>query len=67
MKLNLNPELNRRLREKMNEWNNFTDEKKANFKSPDKGRKPIEMQAYNCLCACMDRIDELVEHCNTLE
>lgn len=67
MKLTLNPELNRRLREKINEWNNFTDEKKANFKSPGKGRKTVEMQAYNCLCACMDRIDELVLHCNSLE
>lgn len=67
MKLTLNPELNRHLREKVNEWDNFTYEKKANFKSPEKKGKFIETQAYNCLCACMDRIDELVEHCNTLE
>ena len=67
MKLTLNPELNRRLREKINEWNNFTCEKKANFKSPEKRGKFIETQAYNCICACLDRIDELVEHCNALE
>ena len=67
MKLTLNPELNRCLREKVNEWNNFTCEKKANFKSPEKKGKPIEMEAFNCICACLDRIDELVAHCNTLE
>lgn len=67
MKLTLNPELNRCLREKVNEWNNFTCEKKANFKSPEKRGKSIETQAYNCICACLDRIDELVTHCNTLE
>lgn len=67
MKLNLNLELNKHLREKVNEWHNFTYEKQANFKSPEKRGKVIKAQAYNCLCACMDRIDELVEHCNTLE
>lgn len=45
MKLTLNPELNRRLREKINEWNNFTCEKKANFKSPEKRGKFIETQS----------------------
>ena len=67
MKLSLNPELNKHLREKVNEWHNFTYEKQANFKSPEKRGKVIKAQAYNCLCACMDRIDELVEHCNTLD
>lgn len=67
MKLTLNPELNRCLREKVNEWHNFTYEKQANFKSPEKRGKVIKAQAYNCICACMDRIDELVEHCNSLE
>lgn len=67
MKITLNPELNKRLREKINEWHNFTYEKQANFRSPEKRGKVIKAQAYNCLCACMDRIDELVEHCNTLE
>lgn len=67
MKINLNPELNNRLREKVNEWNNFTYDKKANFKSPESRKKTVEKQAFNCLCACMDRIDELVEHCNTLD
>lgn len=67
MKLSLNLELNKRLREKVNEWHNFTYEKQANFKSPEKRGKVIKAQAYNCLCACMDRIDELVEHCNTLD
>lgn len=67
MKLTLNPELNRRLREKINEGDNLTYEKKGIFKSPEKRGKFIETQAYYCLCACMDRIDELVEHCNTLE
>lgn len=36
MKLALNPELNRGLREKINEWDNFICEKTANFKSPEK-------------------------------
>lgn len=67
MKLNLAPELSKRLREKVNEWHNFTYEKKANFKSPENRKKTVEKQAFNCLCACMDRIDELVEHCNTLD
>ena len=67
MKLTLNPELNRRLREKINEWDNFTCEKTSNFKSPEKRGKCINTQAYNCICACLDRIDELVEHCNALE
>lgn len=41
MNLNLNPELNRRLRKKINEWLNFTYEKQANFKSPEKSKRLI--------------------------
>lgn len=39
MKLALNPELNRCLREKINEWDKFTYEKTANFKSPEKKKE----------------------------
>ncbi len=31
MKLTSNPELNKHLHEKINEWNNFTDEKKLHL------------------------------------
>ena len=66
MKLDLNPEISKRLREKINEWHNFTYEKEANFKVPG---KKIEntAKAYSCICACMDRIDDLVKHCNEIE
>lgn len=67
MKITLNPELNKRLREKVNEWHNFTYKKQANFRTPEKRGKIINARAYNCLCACMDRIDELIAHCNILE
>lgn len=67
MRIALNPELNKRLRKKVNEWHNFTYDKQASFKSPEKREKIIQTNAYNCLCACMDRIDELVKHCNTLD
>lgn len=67
VKIALNIELNKRLREKVNEWNIFIYEKKVDFKSPRKRGKFITTQAYNCLCTCLDRVDELVEHCNTLE
>lgn len=40
MKLTLNPELNRCLREKINEWNNFTCEKRQILSLLKKREKP---------------------------
>lgn len=66
MKLNLDPEVSKRLREKVNEWWNFTYEKEAKFKIPGKNKEG-KAKAYSCICACMDRIDALVDHCNKIE
>ena len=66
MKINLDFELNIKLREKINEWHNFTYEKEAEFNFPGKKKKEIA-NAFNCICAALDRIDSLVCHCNSID
>ncbi len=67
MKTNFNLELNQRLRHKINEHHNFAYEKQGAFLFPAKGRKKVDANAYNCICACLDRIDDLVNHCNSIK
>ena len=41
-------------------------ERKAKFKVPGKRGEMEESKAFNCICACLDRIDDLVVHCNDI-
>ena len=66
MELNLDPKLNKQLRDTLNKQHNFMYERKAEFNIPGKGRTKEESSAFNCICACLDRIDSLVEHCNDI-
>ena len=66
MELNLELELSRQLRDTLNEHHNFMYERKAKFKVPGKRDEMEESRAFNCICACLDRIDSLVEHCNDI-
>lgn len=66
MKIQLDPQLCNKLREKINERHNFTYEKTADFKFPN-SRNEVTAGAYNCICATLDRINDLVEHCNSIE
>lgn len=68
MKIKLDRQLNIKLRDKINEINNFSFNKISNFQFPTdpKGIKR-EDNAFNCICAALDRIDDLVEHCNELD
>lgn len=66
MELNLDSKLNKELRDVLNEQHNFVFEKRAKFKVPGKRDKTEESGAFNCICACLDRIDSLVEHCNDI-
>lgn len=68
MKIQLDLQLNKRLREKINEINNFSVDKTSDFQFPsDKKGVKREGNAFNCICVALDRIDDLVEHCNNLE
>lgn len=68
MKIQLNSQLGKNLREKINEINNFSFNKIANFQFPsDKKGSAREENAFNCICAALDRIDDLVEHINLLD
>ena len=68
MKIQLNIQLSKNLREKINEINNFSFNKTANFQFPsDKKGSTKEGNAFNCICAALDRIDDLVEHINSLD
>lgn len=66
MKIQLDPQLCNNLREIINEHHNFTYEKTADFKFPN-SKKDVTAGAYNCICATLDRINDLVEHCNSIE
>ena len=60
MKIHLNIQLSKNLREKINEINNFSFNKTANFQFPsDKKGSTKEGNAFNCICAALDRINEL--------
>ncbi len=68
MKIHLNIQLSKNLREKINEINNFSFNKTANFQFPsDKKGSTREGNAFNCICAALDRIDDLVDHINSLD
>lgn len=68
MKIQLDIKLNKSLRDKINEINNFSYDKTAKFQFPsDKRGSKHEGNAFNCICAALDRIDDLVKHCNTLD
>lgn len=68
MKIGLDLQLNRKLRDKVNEINNFSFDKTAEFQFPNEKRgSKKESNAFNCICAALDRIDDLVEHCNELD
>ena len=68
MKIQLNIQLSKNLREKINEINNFSFNKTANFQFPsDKKGSTREENAFNCICAALDRIDDLVDHINSLD
>ncbi len=66
MELNLDLAINKKLREILNEDHNFMYERKAKFKVPGKRGEMEESRAFNCICACLDRIDSLVVHCNDI-
>ena len=65
MLINLDISLSKRLREKIVSSGNHSYTKRGRFKIPGKNKK-VESDAYNCICTIMDRIDSLVEHCNSL-
>ena len=68
MKIQLNIQLSKNLREKVNEINNFSFNKTAYFQFPsDKKGSTQEGNAFNCICAALDRIDDLVKHINSLD
>ena len=66
MELSLDIKLNKRLRDTLNEQHNFMFDKTAEFKVPSKKNSKKETGAFNCICACLDRIDSLVKHCNDI-
>ena len=65
MLINLDISLSENLREKIVSSGNHSYTKRGRFKIPGKNKK-VESDAYNCICTIMDRIDSLVEHCNSL-
>ena len=69
MKINLDLQLNKNLRDKINEYSVFTYRLQDKFRFPaqKRGTDRIEAGAYNCLCAALDRIQETAAHCNTLD
>lgn len=66
MELNLDPKLNKQLRDTLIKQHSFMYERKAEFKVPGKKIVKEEIRAFNCICACLDRIDGLVVHCNNI-
>lgn len=68
MKIKLDRQLNRKLRDKINGLENFSFNKTSEFKFPSDPRGiKRKGNAFNCICAALDRIDDLVEHCNELD
>lgn len=67
MKYELDPQLNTRLRDSYNR-SHFASMVDTDFNKPSisKKREKISLNASNCICACLDRIDSLVFHCNEL-
>lgn len=68
MKIQLNARLSKDLRSAVNDSQNFSLRKTAEFHCPsDKKGDKSEKRAYNCICAAIDRIDDLVEYLNNLD
>lgn len=68
MRINLDLELNNELRKVINDNEILTEHLKSAFHHPNqKGREKKEVNAYNCLCATLDRIKDTVKHLNNLE
>lgn len=68
MKIQLNARLSKDLRSAVNDSQNFSLRKTAEFHCPsDKKGDKSEKRAYNCICAAMDRIDDLIEYLNNLD
>ena len=67
MEYMLDKDINRQLRDVYNN-SRFASMKDGIFKKPDSKKKneTYKTNAANCICACIDRIDSLVEHCNFL-
>jgi len=65
MKLNLDLQLNKKLRDKVNEIGNFAYNKEYSF--PVDGKAVSAKNAYNCICAALDRIGDLSTYCNSIE
>lgn len=66
MKIQLDSQITVDLREKINEHHNISYEKDADFKFPN-NKNTVTASAYNCICATLDRISDLVQHCNSIE
>ncbi len=68
MKIKLDLQLINKLRNKINDINHFSADKTAEFQFPsDKRGNKQESNAFNCICAALDRLDDLVVHCNSLD
>lgn len=68
MRINLDLELNSKLSKVINDNEILTEHLKSAFHHPSqKGREKKEANAYNCLCAGLDRIKDTVKHLNNLE
>lgn len=66
MKLSLDADLVRSLRSKVVENVTFSKAKTAEFKFPTT-KKYVKQEAFNAVCAVLDRLDMLVFHCCSLE
>ena len=69
MRIQLNLQLNKQLREKINEYSTFINDMQVEFLSPSRNgkRNRKTTSAYNCVCAVLDRIDDWGEYCNSIE
>ena len=66
MEYRLDTAISKKLREVYN-VSHFADKRIVTLKKPSNSNKTItDYNAYNCACACMDRIDSIVYHCNEL-
>lgn len=70
MQLNLNKALNTNLRDVINKYIEFTLKISHNTSVPkrknDKRTRQVKTDSYLCICAALDRIDDLVDYCNSL-
>ena len=64
-KISLNTDVLRKLRNKVNEQRNISYRKTFNFKI--KQNKFIQLNAWDKICAIMDRLDDTVDYLNSIE